>query len=120
MSIITVLIFLIEKEQYMYYLEECNSVKVKKIYNSLEEVLHDNDKEVKVDKQFTNINEIIKIGINLHNSNFELDTESLNKLLKEAISKKFMFLSNREIDNYIQRYNDLKDEIGILNLGNIS
>jgi len=111
-----------EKEQYSYYLDKCNSVKVKKVYSSLEEVLADNDKEIKLNTKFNYINDIVIIGLRLlksnlisinpdrddgsYSSNLPLDSD-----LKKAISDKFMFLSNSEIDNYIMKWNKLTDSI---------
>ena len=111
-----------EKEQYAFYLDKCNSVKVKKVYNSLEEVLADNDKDIKLDKRFSYINDIVIIGLrllktNLMSVNMDRDDRSyssnlpLDSELRKAISEKFMFLSNSEIDNYIAKWNKLTDSM---------
>ena len=102
-----------EKEQYIYYLTKCNSVKIKKIYSSLDELIDDNDKDVEVDDKFSNLGDIVRLGVDLYSNNKTKSEPELVQLFKDTLNKKYMFLSRGEVDNFIHRFNTLRDENGI-------
>ena len=105
-------IFNAEKEQYGYYINSCNSVKVKKIYSSLNDVLADNDKDINVDSQFNQMKHIVKIALDIISKNNSID----DIVLKEAIKTKFMFLSESEVNLYVQAWNELNQSNSIENI----
>ena len=106
-------IFNAEKEQYGYYINSCNSVKVKKIYSSLNDVLADNDKDINAVSQFNQMKHIVKMAPDIMSKiKFTLD----DIVLKEAIKTKFMFLSESEVNLYVQAWNELNQSNSIENI----